>query len=568
MVVCNNSSPPKTMPPKPPDPKDAPFPTFQLVIIGICRFSEPLAFNSILAYSYEMVLDLGVAEKDAATYAGLLVSAYAVAEAMTAMGWGAISDVYGRKPVALFGLCGVALSSVMFGLAKSYWVALAARFIGGALNGNVAIMQTMVAEMVTNPDHEPRAYATQPFVWTLGGIIGSAMGGFLAQPAKFYPTVFDQDGIFGQFPYLLPNLVAAIGIVAAIIQGMLFLDETNPRYRHTADPSSDGVDERTPLHRHSRHSMSRDTHPRDRTRSISVAESMRQIRKQPSFMEDGMPMPLDQRFDIRRSSFGTMHSIKLPHDLHHSSIPDIVVEAESQARPPPPTFNFTIIMLTLSLVFICYHQMAFITTMPVYLLAKPSTDLGLDWVGGLGMTLHDVGTFLAVNGFIALFIQGVIFPLFVENLGVWRTFVGVIVVYPTVYMIVPFISLLPPYLTSPGVYFAFTLQSFFGILVVPCALILLKNATPSPLVLGRVNGLAMSACCLARTVSPPLVGVIYSIGGSAASWISLMIVAILGVVQLFWVPREHVDTLVVESGFKAVPERDFDEDIEEAIEDY
>ena len=93
-------------------------------------------------------------ETDASFYAGLLVSAYAVAEAMTAMGWGALSDKYGRKPIVLIGLGGVAISSLVFGLAKSYWVALLARFIGGALNGNVAVMQTMVAEMVKKPEHE------------------------------------------------------------------------------------------------------------------------------------------------------------------------------------------------------------------------------------------------------------------------------------------------------------------------------------------------------------------------------------------------------------------------------
>ena len=102
-----------------------------------------------------MVKDLhGGDDTNASFYAGLLVSAFAVAEAMTAMIWGAISDVYGRKPIVLIGLGGVALSSLIFGLAKSYWVALLARFIGGALNGNVAVMQTMVAEMVKNPDHE------------------------------------------------------------------------------------------------------------------------------------------------------------------------------------------------------------------------------------------------------------------------------------------------------------------------------------------------------------------------------------------------------------------------------
>jgi MFS family permease len=83
-----------------------------------------------------MAKDLhGGDDTDASFYAGLLVSAYAVAEALTAMGWGIISDHYGRKPVVLFGLAGVAISSIMFGLAQQYWVALLARFIGGALNG-------------------------------------------------------------------------------------------------------------------------------------------------------------------------------------------------------------------------------------------------------------------------------------------------------------------------------------------------------------------------------------------------------------------------------------------------
>jgi MFS family permease len=110
-----------------------------------------------------MVQDLGIPKHDASFYAGLLVSAYAIAEAMTAPLWGMVSDVYGRKPVALIGLLGVAMSSIVFGIAPSYWVALLARFVGGALNGNVAIMQTMVAEMVKNPAHERKLIAQISF---------------------------------------------------------------------------------------------------------------------------------------------------------------------------------------------------------------------------------------------------------------------------------------------------------------------------------------------------------------------------------------------------------------------
>ncbi|KAI2607107.1 MFS general substrate transporter [Hypoxylon fragiforme] len=470
-------------------------------------------------------------DTDASFYAGLLVSAYAVAEALTAIGWGALSDRYGRKPVVLFGLGGVAISSLIFGLAQKYWVALLARFIGGALNGNVAVMQTMVAEMVKVPEHEPKAYATQPFVWTLGGIIGSAMGGFLAQPAIFYPSLFPADGLFGRYPYLLPNLVSVVVIVLAIAQGIIFLEETNPAIgakgvdEDVIEEDDDVVDERTSLQ-----------HGVGTARSQSRAGSDR-----PLFVEESLPVPVEQNFDLRRTSFGTVGSIQLPPPPPRSRSQPKRTDS-FDGRP----FNFTIIMVTIALVLVSYHQMAFSTLLPTHLLDKPAAAPGeIDLVGGLGYTVHDVGVYLSVNGILGLFVQAVIFPIFVDRVGVWKSFVLNIIFYPLAYVVMPFLSAVPSSLVSPGIYLSLILQSFFGILVIPCALILLKDATPSPLVLGKVNGLAMSACCLARTLSPPLVGIIYSAGGSAAAWFSCAGVAVLGVVQLLWVPRKHIHNPVV-----------------------
>ncbi|KAK7419192.1 hypothetical protein QQZ08_010960 [Neonectria magnoliae] len=509
------------------DPDPNQFPTQQLLVLAICRFSEPIAFNSILSYTFVMVKDLGVDETDAPFYAGLLVSAYAVAEALTSMGWGILSDRIGRKPVVLLGLVGVALSSLIFGLAKRYWVALLARFVGGALNGNVSVMQTMVAEMVKRPEHEPKAYSVQPFVWTLGGIIGSAMGGFLAQPAIFYPSIFAADGLFGRYPYLLPNLVSVIVVAIAVIQGLFFLKETNIRCSNEQDEQTlavadddEPIDETTPLRR-----------PQKRTtRRASTSLS------RPRFAESSLPLPVEQDFiDLRRSSFGTVSSIRLPEDLR-------------PARPAPPpsfkgkTFNFTVIMLVIALLIFSYHQMAAGSLLPTHLLDEPAGSPGrLDLRGGFGYTVHDVGVYLAVNGVLGLCIQAVIFPLVVARVGIWHSFVWMIVLYPTSYILMPFLSALPPSLTSAGIYASLFLQSFFGMIVAPVTLILLKDATPSPQVLGRVNGLAMSGACLARTVAPPLVGVIYSFAGSATAWISCASVALLGVLQLLWVPRRRID---------------------------
>lgn len=527
--------------------KDDDFPVYQLTILAICRFSEPIAFNSILAYTYIMVQDLNGSDANASFYAGLLVSAYAVAEALTAMIWGTISDRYGRKPVVLIGLCGVAISSLLFGLAKQYWVALLARFIGGSLNGNVSVMQTMVAEMVIDtPQHEPKAYAVQPFVWILGSIIGSAMGGFLAQPAKFYPAYFSEDGLFGRYPYLLPNLVAVAVIVLAVIQGIIFLDETNPRFKkqnHQASPiDAEGEDETSPL-------------IRIVSQPKSVSESIQQ--SAPFFGEEGLPTTTDQRFDIRRNSFGTMHNISVHPDVHDLHPPHQQDSTHAE-EDPQKAVNFGVIMFILVLVTAAFHQMAFGAILPIYLLDSPSYNSTstatatafrphLDLTGGMGFSLHDVGTYLAVNGFIALFIQGVIFPVFVEWAGVWLSFLLPTLIYPACYIVMPLLSLLrtdtPTYtdeswLLPAGIYTTMFFQNIFGIIATPCALILLKNACPSPLVLGRVNGLAMSAVCAARTVSSPLVGVVYDAGGSAAAWGFCAAVAGLGALQLLWVPRE------------------------------
>jgi MFS family permease len=424
-----------------------------------------------------------------------------------------------------------------------------------------------------------RAYATQPFVWTLGGIIGSTMGGFLAQPAIYYPGAFSQDGIFAKYPYLLPNLVAAVGILAAILQGMLFLEETLVREEPEEENGGihqdhhDAVSERSrllpphgPPHsygpqggRQVRGSMAGSVRERgsiasftrERLASMSVAGSMRQIRKRASFMEEGMPSFVDQRFDIRRESFGTMHSIRMQ--------PHRVLPTRGQPPAAPrKTFNRTVVMIILSMALFAFHQMAYISVLPVYILDPPQSR-GLDYQGGLGMDLHDVGVFLAINGFITLFVQGFVFPIFVEHVGVWKSYIWMIILYPITYIMVPFVSGLPTEFESYGLYLSLLFQAFFGIIVFPCALILMKNATPSPLVLGRVNGMAMSACCLARTISSPLVGLIYSLGGSAAAWWGLGLVSVIGIIQLYWVPKEYVGPVEIENGLKRALHHDEDD---------
>lgn len=93
-------------------------------------------------------------EQDASFYAGLLISSFSLAEALMGMYWGGLSDRMGRKPVLMIGCAGTMFSMVMVGFASDIWMALIGRAIGGLLNGNIGVIQTMVGELVSKPEHE------------------------------------------------------------------------------------------------------------------------------------------------------------------------------------------------------------------------------------------------------------------------------------------------------------------------------------------------------------------------------------------------------------------------------
>ena len=347
------------------------------------------------------------------------------------------------------------------------------------------------------------------------------MGGYLAEPAKFYPSIFSPDGLFGKFPYLLPNIVCVVAIAIAVGQGIIFLKETNPMLAEKARLDSMetivAVDEHTPLIKG------------------DVRSNVTEVVRNPSFLqEEGLPSATDPHFDLRRSSFGTMHSIKVQQP------PTPPTPLRTQKPDLRTTFNFTVVMLIVSLILCSYHSMGYFNLLPIYLLDEPShpDTSAIDLKGGLGYNIHAVGSFMAANGFMSVAVQGLIFPIFVSKVGVWKSFATMIFLYPLTYPLMPLLTMLPfgP-ARSAGVYGVMLIQNLLNIIIPPCALILIKNATPSPLVLGTVNGACMSLLSLARTAAPPVQGIIYSQGGSAASWFSLTGVTIAAFVQLYWVPR-------------------------------
>lgn len=143
--------------------------------------------------------------------------------------WGRLADSshFGRKTVVLIGVIGTMLSCIGFGLSRTFWQALLFRSLGGATNGNVGVLRTMISEIVREKKYQQRAFVLLPMTFNIGVIVGPILGGLLADPAGSYPDMFGHVDFFRQFPYALPNLVSAFFLGSAALSTWLCLEEVS-----------------------------------------------------------------------------------------------------------------------------------------------------------------------------------------------------------------------------------------------------------------------------------------------------------------------------------------------------
>lgn len=369
-----------------------------------------------------------------------------------------------------------------------------------------------------------------PFVWSVGTIVGPAIGGTFANPSASWPIVFSPTGIFGSFPYLLPNLICAVLLVAGIVVGYIFLEETHPGHQ-----------------------------PWTAKADMAELEAERSLIINAGAMEH-------PGADLRAESYGTFNAVDITDEETWLLNADGTEQKPAQVPPPEtPTFTKRVVMLVVALGIFTYHSMTYDHLLPIFLEDDNLQDTAaggffLSVPGGLGLSTRTVGLVLSVNGITAIIIQAIIFPLLAERFGVWRMFVVNTVLHPIAYLIVPFLAFLPDRLLFPGIYASLFIRNLFAILSYPVILILLKEAAPHPTVLGRINGLAASAGAACRTIAPPIGGYLYGVGSrhgfTGLAWWCSALVAAVGGVQCFLVQRDRRKTVHVHGAvetFSVVP---------------
>lgn len=125
----------------------------QLALLTLARLSEPLSQSSLQAYMFYQLqsFDPTLPASSISFQAGVLQASFTGAQFLTAILWGRIADSEwgGRKRVLLVGIVGTCVSCVGVGISTSFLSATLFRAFGGAMNGNLGVLRTMISEIIS-----------------------------------------------------------------------------------------------------------------------------------------------------------------------------------------------------------------------------------------------------------------------------------------------------------------------------------------------------------------------------------------------------------------------------------
>ncbi|KAL7783772.1 major facilitator superfamily domain-containing protein [Trichoderma afarasin] len=474
----------------------------QLLILFLSRFVDFLQVASLQAYVFYQLkaFDDSLSDAQISQQAGVLQGCFTGAQVMTAILWGKAADASwcGRKWVLVIGLAGTAISCLGYGFATTFFWAAFWRFFGGAINGTVGIIRTMIAEITKEKKYQSRAFLILPMSFNVAGILGPIMGGMLADSSKTLPGLFGDKAVFGfqwirDYPYALPSLInaASLSIVTVIV--FLFLEETSRSRQHKFDLG---------------------LHFGSRLKAIIFGS--------------------EQADDYARVPAWEDRAMENFQDKH---IP---------AEKPAPSLNRlpfrrlwtrNVLFTLLTGAFYDFHLGAFgnmwslFLSTPRYLNPQKRSSEGSEnlrrylpllFTGGLGMPASTVGVATSFLGSLGMLLQVTLYPPVQARLGTMRSFQWFLFLFPVAYFVAPYLSILPSWSAPPepasggciwvGIIVVLFLQVMARTFTLPASIILLNNCSPHPSVLGTIHGLGQSVSALFRTVGPVIGGWWYGYG--------------------------------------------------------
>ncbi|CAG5135780.1 unnamed protein product [Candidula unifasciata] len=194
-------------------------------LVYLALFSSASTLTFLLPFLPEMMLTLGYSESNKGTYVGIVASSVFAGRIVGSIFWGWLADRQGRKLVLLITIAFNGIFAGLFGFADNLIMAVVFRFLCGAVNGTVGTAKTILYDISDN-SNQALSMSMLSVSWGMGMIVGPTVGGVLASPAVKWPDVFNKDGLFGQYPYLLPSLFPFVSCFVIFFVIFFKFDET------------------------------------------------------------------------------------------------------------------------------------------------------------------------------------------------------------------------------------------------------------------------------------------------------------------------------------------------------
>jgi MFS family permease len=524
----------------------------QLAILVLARLAEPLVQTSLQAYMFYQLrsFDTKLSDAKIASQAGILQASFSAAQTLTGVFWGRTADSYGRKTVLLLGSLGTIISCLGFGLSKSFIAALIFRTLGGLVNGNIAVMRTMISEIIKEKKYQARAFLLMPMCFNIGVIIGPILGGVLADPAGTYPNVFGPNSFFGgktgvrwmmYWPYLTPNLASAVIVFMALMLIFFGLEETLDGVKDKPDPGRAIGKRLLRVACFWRTGRSHDTYSRLNTTDEPHSANAEQHDSLLSNADSPDTHDVEDNPKPEQPKPKPKPKKKLP--FRRIWTPNVLFTllAHFTTAFHVGTFN--------NLWFIFLSAGRYDNNHPPARPANYHPHLPFVFTGGLAMPPRQVGIAMAILGVIGITLQLAIYPRVNEKWGTIASYRIFVYCFPISYAIAPYLAVVPSSTEPPapaagvrvwmalcGVLFVQVVARTF---VLPATMILVNNCCPHPSVLGTVHGVAQSFGSGARTAGPAVAGWLFGVGLDhgivGLAWWGLAGVASFGVLTSTWV---------------------------------
>lgn len=187
-----------------------------IAFILVTALLDVMSMGIIIPVLPQLIESLSGSSSAAGLWNGVFVALWAGMQFICSPIIGSLSDRFGRRPVILVSVCGLALDYVLMALAPNLWWLALGRILAGVTSSSFTSVFAYMAD-ITQPEDRARGY----------GLIGAAFsGGFVAGPLL--------GGILGEISLRAPFWAAAGLSGLAFLYGVIVLPESLPREKRMA----------------------------------------------------------------------------------------------------------------------------------------------------------------------------------------------------------------------------------------------------------------------------------------------------------------------------------------------